>query len=138
MGNEPGAEIGCFAAEFRVTFVQLTKPAPWRPFPPMWRLEPGHSPTLLVDENRRARIVNRGTQRIAERADLARIGNVAREQDKTERTGILEEAALIGKQFGTLTAINRGSRRHPSLIGSARNTHGATKQVPPSALSFSQ
>src|SRR5215467_4324414 len=128
MGDEPGAEIGCFAPKFGVALVKLAETARARPFPPMWRFEAGHSPALLIDENRRARVTNRRPERFAKRADLIGIGNVAGEQDEAEWTGILEEAALIGKQFGSLTAINRGSRRHPSLIGSAREYLTATQQ----------
>src|SRR5262249_23929777 len=138
VGNKPGTEIGGVAGEFWIFFVELAETACRGSFPPMRRVEPGHTTALLIDEDLPASIADGFPKRLAQGAQLLRIGDISGEQNEPERACIFKETALVGEQFGTKTAIDCGSRRHPSLIGSTCARQGATKQVPPSALSLSQ
>ena len=118
--DETRAQIGSLASLIRMPLEELAEAARGRAILPMRRPEALNPSAFLIDENRRVGIADRVAQLPGQRRDLRRVVDIAREQDEPERPNVTEERALVGRQFGSLATIDRGTCRHCDLNGSER------------------
>ncbi len=95
VGHQPSAEPGRFR---RQRIGQGADPRRRRIGPPVWRLQPGDTPALLIDQHRRVGPRDGGAHLVDQGAQLVGVPAIAPEQHEAERIGRGEQPALLGAQ----------------------------------------
>ena len=108
-GNESAKQPCTMSRAAPVMPVEVADQPRRRTLPPVWRTQPLNPATLLIDQDRRVRIVNAVTQVIDQLPNLRWRRAVPAKQDEAERLYSMEKYTLAPTE--TLTFAPKDERR---------------------------